>query len=408
MTLTAPPLDENARKEESRLENWWHAVSEANLVKDLSPTPGTSSTPHSFGQVCSDCHELLPAGISQCPQHRQAWVFAIPIFHEPADPLQQACRMLLHQFPRLTRVAHLQPWQLVHHARTIQLWISGFMSLTHKLRARQQPSVPIMSNNHVILLWSMPGKHLEGKDVRHMGYSPTPESTELTWRERTSDSKSARTTTFLVGTECQVCGRLRFQETTIIQQDKQESIQGTRLEPCWCIRSENSITTKMAAASTVSLGDHRVTIIFPITRTRFHKGIPIKPERSARRADYQKMADTYDNKKAAYPPQPTSTNHMPAMRNLGVNCCSLRSSKDASAPSSLSLSPISSHCRRYGTSNTWKAYEAYRTTVARPMTSMVEAWPHSFTGDMPREQRCMLKDMTTGWAYRSRYETRDS
>ena len=282
MTLTAPLLDENARKAESRLERWWHAASEADLVKDLSPTPGTSSAPHSFGQVCSDCHELLPAGTNQCPQHRQAWVFAIPIFHEPADPLQQACRMLLHHFPTLSRVSHLQPWQLVHYARAIQLWISGFMSLTHKLRARQQPSVPVMSNNHVILLWSMPSKHLEGTDMRLMGYSPTPESTELTWRERTRDTENVRTTTLLVGTECQVCGQLKFQETAIIQQDKQESIQGIRLQLCWCIRSEDSITRKMAAASKVSLGDHRVTNVFPITRTRFHKCVLIKPEGSAR------------------------------------------------------------------------------------------------------------------------------
>ena len=102
-----------------------------------------------------------------------------------------------------------------------------------------------------------------------MGYSQTPESTEITWRERTSDTESAHTTTFLVGTECQVCGRLKFQETAIIHQDKQERIQGTRLQLCWCIRSEDSITSKMAAASTVSLGEHRVSTVFPITHTRF-------------------------------------------------------------------------------------------------------------------------------------------
>ena len=36
------------------------------------------------------------------------------------------------------------------------------------------------------------------------------------------------------------------------------------------------------------------------------------------------MANTYDSKTAAYPPQRKSTNKMPAMRTLGVNCCSLR------------------------------------------------------------------------------------
>ena len=43
-----------------------------------------------------------------------------------------------------------------------------------------------------------------------------------------------------------------------------------------------------------------------------------------RQADFEAMANTYDNKTVAYPPQPTSTNQMPAMRTLGVNCCSLR------------------------------------------------------------------------------------
>ena len=119
---------------------------------------------------------------------------------------------------------------MIHHARAIQLWIFGFMSVTPKIGARQQPSVPVMSNHHVILMWSMPGKHLEGRDMRHMRYTPTAESTELTWRERTTDTDNAHTNTFLVGRKCQVCGRLKFHETAIIQQDKQERIQGTRLQ----------------------------------------------------------------------------------------------------------------------------------------------------------------------------------
>ena len=90
MALTSPSLDENARKAESRPENWWHAVSEADLAKDLSPTAGSASAPHGFGRVCTDCNELLPEGTNQCPQHLQAWVFAIPIYHEPTDPLQHA------------------------------------------------------------------------------------------------------------------------------------------------------------------------------------------------------------------------------------------------------------------------------------------------------------------------------
>ena len=253
MALTAPSLDENARKAESNLERWCHPLSEADLIKDLSPTASTASAPHRFGRVCSDCHELLPEGTNQCPQHLQAWVLATPMYHEPADALQQACRMLLHHFPTLSRVSHLQAWQLIHHAKEIQLWVSGFMSLTPKIRARKQPSLPVMSNHHVILLWSTPRKHLEATCMRNMGHTPTPESTELTWRERTSNAESKHTTIFLVGTECQVCRRPKFQDTAIIQQDKQERIQSTRHQLCWCIRSEDSITRKMAAASIVSL-----------------------------------------------------------------------------------------------------------------------------------------------------------
>ena len=173
---------------------------------------------------------------------------------------------------------YLQARQLIHHAGAIQLHISGFMSLTPKIRARKQRSVPIMPNHHVLLLWSTPGKHREGTDMWKMGYTPMPESTELAWGERTSDAESTHKTTFLVGTECQVCGRLKFQETAIIQQDKEERIQGTRLQLSWCIRSDDSITRKMAAASTVSLGEHRVTNFFPITHMRFHKCTPVKPE----------------------------------------------------------------------------------------------------------------------------------
>ena len=32
----------------------------------------------------------------------QAWVYAIPIYHEPVDPLRQAHKLLLQHFPTLS------------------------------------------------------------------------------------------------------------------------------------------------------------------------------------------------------------------------------------------------------------------------------------------------------------------
>ena len=149
-------------------------MSEADPIKELSPTVGTTSAPDDFGRVCRECEETLPHGTDQCAQHLQAWVYGIPIYHEPADPLRQEHQMLLKHLPTLSRVFHLQTWQLIHHARAIQLWISGFLSLTPKIRARKQPSVPLMSNQHVLLLLSTPGKQCcQASSMKIFGCSTT-------------------------------------------------------------------------------------------------------------------------------------------------------------------------------------------------------------------------------------------
>ena len=109
------------------------------------------------------------------------------------------------------------------------------MNPTPKMGARKRPSVPLMLNQYVLLLWSTPGKHLKDTDMQKMGYTATQKSTEFAWSERTTQAENPHRTAHQLGTKCQVCGRLKFQETAIIQQDQHARTQGIDLQLGWCI-----------------------------------------------------------------------------------------------------------------------------------------------------------------------------
>ena len=124
---------------------------------------------------------------------------------------------------------------------------------------------------------------------------------------------------FLIGKECQICGKLQIWEAMIIACANHN----VRLpDVCWHLTDEQPTTREFAVRSTVTIGTYRCSGVFPSSRARLTRCSPDIPK-NVRSAAFQRMADECAATEYTFIPSPRAPDIACTVMVLGINCGNL-------------------------------------------------------------------------------------